>query len=145
MSFEVVADVQNDVYNCYYGNQSEFYGVLYIPTIKTSVMMNKLFRKIKENDNLDALEESDDDEEFENINEDKFLLQNKKYVMECEFNPKFRKWYPVRLSKNKTCLSTLNDIKSHETPSQYDRKQYSANYKGTNYKGNNYQQHKLFV
>ena len=36
-------------------------------------MMNSLFRTIKENDNLDLLEESDDDEEFENIQIDKFV------------------------------------------------------------------------
>ena len=29
--------------------------------------MNNLFRFIKENNNLDALEESDDEEEFENV------------------------------------------------------------------------------
>ena len=36
--------------------------------------MNTLFRNIKENQNLDALEESDDEEEFENISLDKFVL-----------------------------------------------------------------------
>lgn len=101
VSFEVRADVQNDVYNCYYGKNSEFYGVLYIPNIKTSIMMNKLYRNIKENKNLDALEESDDEEEFENINEDKFLLKNKVYIIDCAYNSKLRKWYPVQVSKNK--------------------------------------------
>ena len=35
--------------------------------------MNSLFRKIKENDNLDLLEESDD-EEFEDISPDMLLI-----------------------------------------------------------------------
>ena len=35
--------------------------------------MNKHFRIIKENDNLDLLEESDDEDEFENIDEDKYV------------------------------------------------------------------------
>ena len=35
--------------------------------IKQVLMMNSLFRTIKENNNLDLLEESDDEEEFENI------------------------------------------------------------------------------
>ena len=35
--------------------------------------MNSLFRNIKENGNLDLLEESDDEEEFENIALDKFV------------------------------------------------------------------------
>ena len=36
--------------------------------------MNSLFRTIKENENLDSLEESDDEEEFENSNVDKFVF-----------------------------------------------------------------------
>ena len=35
--------------------------------------MNELFRNIKENSNLDLLEESDDEEEFENVNPDKYV------------------------------------------------------------------------
>ena len=35
--------------------------------------MNNIFRNIKENTNLDALEESDDEEEFENISLDKYV------------------------------------------------------------------------
>ena len=33
--------------------------------------------------NLDALEESDDEEEFENVSLDKFVDLDKKYVMKC--------------------------------------------------------------
>ena len=39
--------------------------------------MNSIFRNIKENRNLDLLEESDDEDEFENINLDKYLLNKK--------------------------------------------------------------------
>ena len=42
----------------------EKYKVACIPNYKTSMMMNALFRNIKENRNLDLLEESDDEEEF---------------------------------------------------------------------------------
>ena len=35
--------------------------------------MNKLFRNIKENNNLDLLEESDSEDEFENIQLDKYV------------------------------------------------------------------------
>jgi hypothetical protein len=112
--FEVKADVQNDVYYCYYNNSDEPYCALYIPDIKTSVMMNNLFRIIKENDNLDALEESDDEEEFENINDDKYVLKNKKLVMDCAYNAKFRKWYPINISKQRKCATTLRAIKEYE-------------------------------
>ena len=39
--------------------------------------MNKIFRNIKENDKLDALEESDDEDEFENDKSDKFVYLDK--------------------------------------------------------------------
>ena len=57
--------------------------------------MNNIFRIIKENKNLDYLEESDDEEEFENINLDKYVDLNKKYIMKCEYNFNFKKWIPL--------------------------------------------------
>jgi hypothetical protein len=62
--------------------------------------MNKLFRNIKENANLDALEESDDEAEFENDKEDKFVFLDKSYKMVCQFNNKFKKWVPISLANN---------------------------------------------
>ena len=98
--FKVMADLQFDVYNlfCYGRNKScVYYNVAYIPNYKTSVFMNKIFRKIKENDNLDAIEESDDEEDFENIDYDKYVDLKKYVFMECRFNMKFRKWVPIRI------------------------------------------------
>jgi hypothetical protein len=89
--FFVKADLQNDVYHLYDENDT-YVDVAYIPDYKTSVMMNRLFRKIKENDNLDALEESDDEEEFEDQREDKFVDLEKKIKMECTWHPKFKHW-----------------------------------------------------
>ena len=66
-----------------------------IPDYKTSVMMNSLFRNIKENKSLDALEESDDEDEFENVNLDKFVDLSKKIKMKCVYNYKFKKWTPI--------------------------------------------------
>ena len=60
MVFTVKPDIQNDVYRLYsYSSTGElvFYGYAGVQSYEMSVMMNKLFRKIKENDNLDALEE----------------------------------------------------------------------------------------
>ena len=122
--FRVKADVQNDIYNLYVihpdkdnkdnkdnkdkdkekGKEEEekdtieIYDVAYIPDYKTSVMMNGLFRNIKENINLDALEESDDEDEFENDKVDKFVDLNKMYDMVCIYNFKYKKWTPIRLS-----------------------------------------------
>jgi hypothetical protein len=63
--------------------------------------MNSLFRTIKENTNLDLLEESDDEEEFENNSDSKFVDLNKSYIMKCVFLKRFRKWQPIEVIKEK--------------------------------------------
>jgi len=95
--FEIKPDIQNDIYHLYSNN--EYIGVACIPDYKTSVMMNKLFRNIKENNDLDALEESDDEEEFENPNLDKFVNLDKSYKMLCCLNTKFKKWVPIKITE----------------------------------------------
>jgi len=90
-------DIQNDIYHLY-TMENEYAGLASIPDYKTSVMMNTLFRNIKENVDLDALEESDDEDEFENANVDKFVHLDKTYKMVCNFNYKFKKWVPVSVS-----------------------------------------------
>jgi len=62
--------------------------------------MNSIFRTIKENVNLDSLEESDDEEEFENINLDKFVDLEKEVKMKCVFISKFDSWKPIEISNN---------------------------------------------
>ena len=106
--FMVKADIQNDIYRL--SNPDENANpnanantnanidnelIASIPDYKTSVMMNSLFRNIKENKSLDALEESDDEDEFENINIDKFVDLSKKIKMKCGYNYKFKKWTPI--------------------------------------------------
>lgn len=97
--FIVSADIQNDVYHLVdpdsKQSETDVKLVASIPDYKTSVMMNSLFRKIKENKSLDALEESDDEDEFENTNIDKFVDLSKKIKMKCVFNHKFKKWTPI--------------------------------------------------
>ena len=61
--------------------------------------MNTLFRNIKENTDLDKLEESDDEEEFENIKEDKFVDLTKRYNILCVYLTKFRLWKPMKYVK----------------------------------------------
>ena len=98
--FEVKADLQNDIYHLYaYGQSSQkvYYGLANIPNYKTSVFMNGLFRNIKENRNLDSLEESDDEEDFQDMRIDKFVNLDKTMTMECAFNNKFKRWVPVRV------------------------------------------------
>jgi hypothetical protein len=74
-----------------------YYDVAYIPNYEKSVFMNSLFRNIRENRNLDYIEESDDEEEFENTTEDKYVDLKKELIIECVFHPKFKRWVPMRV------------------------------------------------
>lgn len=116
--FKVTADVQNDIYNLFvYDNENDgFYDVAFIPDYKTSVMMNGLFRNIKENKNLDALEESDDEEEFECDRIDKYVDLRKTLKMKCKFNHKFKKWVPVSLADGNEKIVTHKYLKNIMTP-----------------------------
>ena len=135
-SFIVKPEIQNDIYKLYCRNGKHgiknkydtgdinidtidfddidndssvtYYDIACIPDYKTSVMMNSLFRDIKENRNLDFLEESDSEEEFENTNIDKFVDLKKNYIMKCVFIPKFKKWKPISI-----CDNTQNIFKIH--------------------------------
>jgi hypothetical protein len=97
--FFIKPDLQNDIYYLYQSSTTNFEviskEIAHIPDYKTSVLMNTLFRNIKENINLDSLEESDEEDEFENIQIDKFVDLNKIIKMRCIFNYKFKKWVPV--------------------------------------------------
>lgn len=94
MVFSVVADIQPDIYHLTAPDGTT--SVACIPSYNVSVMMNSIFRNIKENVNLDALEESDDEEDFEDTRIDKYLIHKAEPVkMKCEYNYKFKKWTPV--------------------------------------------------
>lgn len=115
--FLVKASVQNDIYNLFYKTEKAGiikYGTARIPNYDTSMMMNKLFRIIKENDNLDKLEESDDEDEFENVELDKYVDLKKRVKMECVYNHKFKKWIPFKVCKDNNALVTEHEIKRLE-------------------------------
>jgi hypothetical protein len=115
--FKIKPDIQNDIYHLhYYDNKSceNIFDVALIPDYKTSVMMNKLFRNIKENANLDALEESDDEGEFEDDRPDKFVFLNKSYNMVCIWNNKFKKWTPIKLAQKGDKIVTKKDLTYYE-------------------------------
>ena len=99
--FEVSADVQFDIYHLYMcgkGGSRIYYNTAYIPNYKISVFMNSIFRDIKENRNLDFIEESDDEDEFQNKSEDRFVDLKKRVAMECAFSSKFKRWIPYRIA-----------------------------------------------
>jgi hypothetical protein len=120
-NFIIEACVECDIYQLFCkNNQNELvkHAFASIPNYKTSVFMNGLFRNIKENINLDFLEESDDDEEFENISHDKFIKLDKKYIMECIYDNKFKSWTPlVHLEKGEIC--NKKDLPNFEKKNRY--------------------------
>jgi hypothetical protein len=94
--FYIRADLQNDIYYVLHRIDEPITQntmIAHIPNYKTSVMMNSIFRNIKENRNLDALEESDDENELS----DPLVDLNKCVKMECTFNAWFKRWHPVAL------------------------------------------------
>ena len=110
--FRVSPQIQTDIYNLfvYKDGQEEFYDIAFIPDFVTSVLMNKLFRNIKENANLDALEESDDEKEFENEKEDKYVFLDRSFKMNCQYNYKFKKWVPLSLAAKDSRIITTNKL-----------------------------------
>jgi hypothetical protein len=98
--FQITADIQFDIYHLFaYGKNKRptYYNVAYVPNYKSSVFLNGLFRNIRENKNLDYIEESDDEDDFQNMDEDKYVSLSKVLYMECIFNNKFKKWVPIKL------------------------------------------------
>ena len=98
--FKVSADLQNDIYHLYaYGKNREliYYEYAYIHNYKVSAFMNGLFRNIKENTNLDYIEESEDECDFQDVSYGKYVDLTKQLVLECSFHKKFKRWTPIRL------------------------------------------------
>lgn len=101
--FLVKADLQADIYRLYAqeNNNNIYYNTAYIPNYNTSVYMNKHFRNIKENNNIDYIEESEDEDDFQNIDIDRFVDLDKELIFECEYKHKFKRWAPKRIIKDK--------------------------------------------
>ena len=107
----VKPEIEEDVYSLWSG---EKIGHALVPDLKTSVMLNGLFRNIKENSNLDALEESDDEDEFEDISEDRFLVAKEGFPMEVKYSVRFKGWIPIkRVDVPPTHIARLREIESH--------------------------------
>lgn len=95
-NFYLRADTQNDIYHILNNPEEPITNktmIAHIPNYTTSVMMNSLFRNIKENKNLDALEESDDECEEST----KLVDLDKCLQMKCSFNSRFKRWQPLAL------------------------------------------------
>ena len=108
--FNVKAQIQQDIYSLFTSDQKKMHGVAAITDYKTSVMMNKYFRNIKENFNLDLLEMSDDEEEFEDVSEDKYVDTKKIISMKCVYIPRFKKWKPISIARRDEKVFVKNQV-----------------------------------
>ena len=99
--FTVKADIQSDIYHLFaFGkqNKKEYYDVAYIPNYDISVKMNSIFRTVKENINIDNIEESDDEDDFQNIDPFKYVNTNIEVPMYFQYNKRFKKWIPLGIA-----------------------------------------------
>jgi hypothetical protein len=116
-TFHVKADITNDIYHLYtelkgrnvemsdskvdrtiHGaerSELKYHSIAYIPNYKTSVFMNGIFRNIRENENLDYIEESDTEDDFDDVRPDKYVDLNKIVELKCIYSRKFKKWVPI--------------------------------------------------
>lgn len=122
-NFLIKPDIISDIYNLYFikDNKLTYFDKAIINDYKTSVLMNNIFRDIKENINLDYLEESDDEDSFENISPDKFIKNNIQSIMECKYNKIFNKWCPIKVIKiinnDHICIKDMSlIINKHNIP-----------------------------
>ena len=98
--FIIRAEPQADIYTL----QCQDTGAMepehaHIGDYKTSVFMNSIFRKIRENVSLDAAEESDEEEEFQKTHhENSHTNLEKSARIVCAFNYRFKRWFPLKLA-----------------------------------------------
>ena len=143
-TFKVTACIEQDKYNLFIidnnnNNNCILYDQALVNSYKLSVYMNNIFRTIKENSNLDLLEMSDNEDEFENINIDKYVNLDTECIMDCYYNVKFKRWIPIGKSNNKISnLNYLNRLRlnyQNKTINYNNKHNYNNN---NNYKNNNY-------
>jgi hypothetical protein len=121
-TFIVRPNIQNDIYELFVMPTTSrvrvpvFHNFAHIPSYKTSVMMNRLFRNIAENQRLDALEESEDEAAFENNEPDKYVSLNNEYIMVCRFHKRFCRWVPFQVVTGAGAAGVVTDqqVKQHE-------------------------------
>lgn len=107
--FNVTSSLESDIYYLYGEDDSEG-RLANISSYKTSILMNSLFRNIRENRNLDYIEESEDEDDFQETSKGKHVNLDLVIKMRCIYNTKFKKWEPVKIAYKKDQLIKLNDL-----------------------------------
>jgi len=107
--FNVTSSLDSDIYYLYGEDDSEG-RLANVSSYKTSILMNSLFRNIRENRNLDYIEESEDEDDFQETSKGKYVNLDLVIKMRCVYNTKFKKWEPAKIAYKKDQLIKLNDL-----------------------------------
>lgn len=102
--------LQQDIYHLYTSDNRKHQFPAAIQDYETSVLLNKSFRTIKENANLDTLEESDDEADFEDMRPNKYVDLDKSIAFVCEYIPKFKKWQPIQRSDKLIKITSYKEL-----------------------------------
>jgi hypothetical protein len=68
-----------------------------VQTLEDSARLNRLFRRVRETEDPDEQELSEDDEMFEDVSPERYLAGGP-VCMECVYSARFKKWSPVSTS-----------------------------------------------
>lgn len=102
--FAVTPHVSQDVYELRCQDSSALRWAC-VQSLAESIKLNKSFRKIRENDDVDLGEISPDESEFEDIDPAKYI-KRRTIRMTCRYDYKFRKWHILAPTKEQLSLET---------------------------------------
>lgn len=136
----IKARVDNDIYDVYCLDEKsnltfspastdknihlKYLGNANIHDYKTSVFMNAIYRNVRENKDLDAIEESDDEDEFQNIQTDKNVYLDKQCIFQCILSEKYKTWMPIKFISEPAIDDDTNVKTSHKTSVKTLKKEY---------------------
>ena len=98
--FTVIPHIKQDVYELRCQSSSLNIRYAAVQTFTESIALNRLFRRIRENDDIDLAEMSEDEADFENINPRKFVQSRPGVRMECVYVKRLRKWRPLKVTRD---------------------------------------------
>lgn len=127
--FLVSADMESDIYHLHcYDNKSEsqytYVDVAHVGTYKESKYLNGLFRNIRENNDIDLGEESEDEDMFQNMNPDKYVDLSKKVKMNCVFQNKWRRWTPISVVADNARVVNIHELIKGSVQNAHPRQEY---------------------
>jgi hypothetical protein len=130
--FLVSPDMNSDIYHLHcYDNKSEsqytYVDIAHVGTYKESKYLNGLFRNIRENNDIDLGEESEDEDMFQNMNPDKYVDLSKKVKMNCVFQNKWRRWTPISVVADNARVVNIHELIKGSVQNAHPRNEYAQN------------------